>query len=67
MIAAHPVSFFITVLSRASWSDRVVSNTVVKAGIAWVGGGRAFGGAVALVFGASAAVSLAVALLIGFA
>jgi hypothetical protein len=29
MIAAHPVSFFITVFSLASCSDRFVSNTVV--------------------------------------
>ena len=29
MMAAHPVSFFMMVLSRASCSDRLVSNTVV--------------------------------------
>ena len=29
MIAAQPVSFFITVLSRASCSDRLVSKIVV--------------------------------------
>jgi len=29
MIAAQPVSFFMTLLSRASCSDRLVSKTVV--------------------------------------
>jgi hypothetical protein len=29
MIAAQPVSFFMTVFRRASWTDRLVSKTVV--------------------------------------
>lgn len=42
----------------------VVSNSVVKAGIAWFGGGRAFGASVALVFAGSAVVALGLALIL---
>jgi uncharacterized membrane protein (DUF4010 family) len=43
----------------------VGANTVVKSGIAWTGGGKAFGAPVSIVFGASAIAGLAVAFVIG--
>jgi uncharacterized membrane protein (DUF4010 family) len=39
----------------------VVSNTLVKAGLAWVSGGRRFALPIAAVFGAVAAVGIALA------